>query len=299
MDGATWAMLLALSVIWGFTFICSKLAVTGFPTATLVVLRTGLGALTLLVILRARGVALPRGWPLWRAFAGMGVLNNLIPFTLLFWSLKHIPAGLSAILNAATPLFSVFLAHWLTREERLSGARLAGAVTGIAGVALLVGPQPGDMPMDLLTTLAELAGLGAALSYAFSGIYGRRFAAMAVTPVQTAFGQLAASFVVAAPAALLIDQPWTLPQPSTSAILGVLALAIIGTGFAYILFFRILAAAGATNVMLVTLLVPVTTLTTGIIVLGEPVSLRALAGFAIIACGLALIDGRALRLLRR
>ena len=292
-------MLMALSIIWGFTFICSKLAVAGFPTATLVVLRTGLGALTLLVILRASGSALPRGWALWRAFAGMGALNNLIPFTLLFWSLKHIPAGLSSILNAATPLFSVFLAHWLTREEHLTGARLAGAIMGIAGVALLVGPQPGDAPVNLLTSLAELAGLGAALSYALSGIYGRRFAAMTVTPVQTAFGQLAASSVIAAPAALFIDQPWNLPMPGAPALFGVLALAIVGTGFAYILFFRILAAAGATNVMLVTLLVPVTTITTGIILLGEPVSLRALAGFAIIACGLALIDGRALQLLRR
>ena len=220
----------------------------------------------------------------------LGFGNNALPFALIAWGQTHLPSGLASILNAATPLFSVLAAHVLTAEEKLSRSKLFGSIAGLAGVAWLIGP-------DLLTGAgadlwAELAVLAAALSYALSAIFARRVRSLGLMPIDVAAGQATAATLFLAPLSLLIDRPWTLPIPSEAAVASVLAIAAFSTALAYIIYFRILAGAGATNVLLVTLLVPATSVILGALFLHERLAARQFAGFALIALGLAFIDGR-------
>ena len=192
----------------------------------------------------------------------MGALNNVVPFALIFWGQTHIASGLASILNATTPLFTVVVAHVLTDDEKMTGAKVAALLAGLAGVAVLIGPAAFAQPTGSLW--GQLACLGAALSYAFAGIYGRRFRAMGVAPLDAAAGQVTASSVLILPIMLIVEQPWTLaalPPPATWAALA--GLALLSTALAYVLYFRILAAAGATNLLLVTFLIPVTSILLG------------------------------------
>lgn len=295
MGAVEWAQLLTLSVLWGGSFFFATVAVAEITPLTLVFGRVAIAALALLLLLRLRGLALPSSRAAWRAFVVMGTLNNAIPFTLLFWAQTQIPSGLASILNATTPLWTVLLAHWLTRDERLTTARLAGVLAGLAGVAAMVaGPRIGAPDHALL---AELAALAATVSYALAGIWGRRFAALAVTPLATATGQLLASTLLLAPLALAVERPWNLPTPSPEALAALLALALVSTALAYVLYFRILATAGATNLLLVTLLIPPTAILLGALFLNERLAAQHALGLAAIGIGLALIDGRPVTLL--
>ena len=297
-----WGLLLILSVLWGGTFFFAKIALVAFPPLTLVLGRVALGALALLAWLRLTGVKVPRSVPVWRAFFGMGLLNNVLPFTLIFWGQAALPheiaASLASILNATTPVFAVVTAHFLTRDEKLTPPKLTGVMLGFAGVAVMIGPrllasdQGGATAHAITGMLACLAG---ALVYGFAGLYGRRFKAMGVAPVQTAFGQLAASSVMMAPLALVVDQPWTLPTPDAGAWAALVALAFVSTALAYVLYFRILAHAGATNLMLVTFLIPVSAILLGWLFLGEHLQAVHVAGMLLIGAGLAAIDGRLAR----
>ena len=293
MTAAEWAMLLALSVLWGGSFFFTSIAVKELPLLTIVALRVGLAALMLHVTLRLLGVAMPRDGRVWAAFFGMGLLNNAIPFCLIVWGQTHIASGLAAILNATTPLFTVVVAHGLTDDERMTGNRLAGVLIGLAGVAVMIGPDAlKGLGADVL---AQLAVLAAALSYAFAGIFGRRFSRMGVAPMATAAGQVTASTAMLLPLALLVDRPWTLAVPSAAAIAAILGIAALSTALGYVLYFRILATAGATNLLLVTFLIPVSAIVLGALVLGERLSVRHGFGMALIGAGLAAIDGRLLR----
>jgi drug/metabolite transporter (DMT)-like permease len=236
---------------------------------------------------------MPADRGLWGAFFVMGLLNNVIPFSLIFWGQTLIASGLAAILNATTPLFTVLVAHVATTDEKLSASRLLGVFAGVVGVAVMIGP--GTFAGG--STLAKIAVLGAALSYAFAAIWGRRFRGL--PPVLTATGQLSASAIVTAPIALLLDRPWSLVFPSLRVVAALVALALLSTAAGYIVYFALLARAGATNVLLVTLLIPPSALLLGALFLAESVEPRDLAGLAFIACGLAAIDGRPLRRLRR
>ncbi len=293
MSAPEWAMLICLSVLWGGSFFFTGLALSGLPPLTLVVLRVGLAALILQLVLPLAGLRLPRDHRVWGAFFGMGVLNNAVPFCLIVWGQTHIASGLASILNATTPLFTVLLAHLLTADERMTGNRLVGVLVGFLGVAVMVGPAAlvgaGD---DLL---AQFAVLGAALSYACAGLFGRRFRRMNVAPLATAAGQLTASALLLLPLAILVDRPWTLPMPSASVGSAVLGLAMLSTALAYVLYFRILARAGATNLALVTFLIPFSAILLGVLVLGERLAPRHVPGMILIGCGLASIDGRLLR----
>jgi len=220
----------------------------------------------------------------------MGLLNNAIPFTLFVVAQSTIGSGLAAILNATTPIFGVVVAHLVTRDERLTPSRMAGVLLGVAGVAVMVGPSAlGGLGRDLG---AQLACLGAAVSYACAGVYGRRFPRLGLAPAATAAGQLSASTLLILPLALLIDRPWMLPVPGPTVFAAVLGLALASTAFAYVLYFRILALAGATNLLLVTFLIPVSAILLGVVGLGEVLLPRQVAGMALIGCGLAAIDGR-------
>ena len=295
MGATEWLLLIALSLLWGGSFVFVKVAVAELPPLTVVLIRVGLAALALLAVVRALGLRMPTSASAWGALAVMGALNNVVPFSLICWGQTQITSGLAAILNATTPLFSVVLAHLLTRDERMTPGRLAGVALGIGGVAVMVGPAVlGGLE---IAVLAQVAILGAALSYACAGIHGRRFKGQ--PPLVTAAGQVTASALMMLPLALIVDRPWlgALPGPAVWGALA--ALALLGTAAAYVLYFRILATAGATNVMLVTLLVPVSALLLGFLLLGEAVEARQLAGMALIGLGLAVIDGRPLGWLRR
>lgn len=290
MSASEWTMLLGLSLLWGGSFFFTGVALTALPPFTLVALRVGIAALVLALVLPLVGLWLPRSRRVWAAFFGMGVLNNVLPFCLIVWGQTHIASGLAAILNATTPLFTVVATHVLTSDERMTGNRLAGVLIGLAGVIVMVGASAFAGPsVDLL---AQLAILGAALSYAFAAIFGRRFRRMGIPPLTTATGQVTASAFLLLPVALWADRPWTLAMPAASVWGAVLGIAVLSTAFAYVLYFRILTTAGATNLMLVTLLIPVSAVLLGAVVLGERLEPRHGLGMALIACGLAAIDDR-------
>jgi len=288
MSATDWLLLVTLSVLWGGSFFFAKLAVLELPPLTVALGRVAIAAAILVTLARMTGVALPDRLAAWRPCVVMGLLNNAIPFGLIFWGQTHIPSGLAAILNATTPLFTVLVAHAATADEKLTPARLAGVAAGLAGVIVMIGP---DMLRELgADVLGQLACLLAAVSYAFAGVYARRF--RTEPALRVAAGQLVASSVLLAPVVILLDRPWTLPSPSATAIAALLALAALSTAIAYLIYFRILARAGATNVLLVTFLIPVSAILLGTLVLGEQLAPRHLVGMIAIALGLAAIDGR-------
>jgi drug/metabolite transporter (DMT)-like permease len=294
MTGPEWAMLLALSVLWGGSFFFTGVALRALPPLTLVVLRVGLAALILAVVLRAIRLPMPRGSRVWAAFFGMGLLNNVVLFSLIVWGQTQIASGLAAILNATTPLATVLVAHFLITDEKMTRNRVAGVLIGLLGVALMIGP---DTLRGLGTeVLAQLAVLGASVSYAFAGVFGRRFGRMGIDPMATATGQVTASTLLRLPVALLVERPWTLPMPSLTVCGAVLGIAALSTALAYVLYFRILSTAGATNLLLVTFLIPVSAILLGSLVLGERLDAAHFVGMALIGAGLAAIDGRLLRL---
>lgn len=297
MTSGEWAMLLALSVLWGGGFFFTGIAVHDLPPFTIVLLRVGLAALALAVVVRATGRRLPCGRAAWTAFATMGLLSNVVPFCLIVWGQTRIPSALASILNATTPLSTVIVAHFLTSDEKMTGNRLAGVIVGFAGVVLMIGPNAlagidGDV-------LGQLAVLAATLSYAFAGVFGRRFRRMGIGPIETSTGQLIAATVLLLPLASMIDRPWSLPVPGAATWAAVLGISLLSTALAFVLYFRILATAGATNAVLVTFLIPVSAILLGTLVLGERLEPAHFLGMGCIAAGLALIDGRLPRLVWR
>ncbi len=294
MGPVEWGLLLVLALLWGGSFFFSKIAVGELPPLTIVLCRVALAALALNSMAVLGGQRMPADRRLCGAFLVMGLLNNVIPFSLIFWGQTQIASGLAAILNATTPLFTVLVAHVATNDEKLSAARLLGVFAGIVGVAVMIGPGADAGGGG---TLAKIAVLGAALSYAFAAIWGRRFRGL--PPVLIATGQLSASALVMTPIALVIDRPWSLAFPSPRAVAALVALALVSTAAGYIVYFALLARAGATNVLLVTLLIPPSALLLGARFLTEAVEPRDLGGLAFIAGGLAAIDGRHFRRLQR
>jgi drug/metabolite transporter (DMT)-like permease len=246
----------------------------------------------LLPFVRLLGGALPRRAIDWLPFAGMGLLNNVIPFSLFATAMTYIPSGMASVLNAMTPLFTVLVLAGFG-EERLIARRVVGVVIGLVGVIIL--REPGAASSG--QTIGILLCLGAALSYGFSGLWGRRML-KGVPPITAAAGQLISSSVMMAVIAGAVERPWTLPMPSPVTWLSLIGLAALSTALAYIVFFRILDRSGATNVMLVTLLIPVTAILLGWAVLGEPLTLREILGALVIASALVAIDGRVFGWLR-
>ena len=294
MSGSDWLLLILLSIVWGGSFFFAKVAVAELPPLTIVLARVVSAAAALQLLVIATGQRMPGDLSLWRDFLVMGLLNNAIPFSLIFWGQKEIASGLASILNATTPLFTVLVAHMLTAEEKATPAKLCGVALGILGVALMIGLDLAGGLGDHLWS--ELAILAAALTYAFAGVFGRRFRDR--PPLVVAAGQLTGSSLLILPLSLLVDRPWALPMPSGGTWAALVGLALLSTALAYVIFFRILARAGATNLLLVTFLIPVSALMLGIAFLGESLSPHHLAGMALIGCGLAAIDGRPLRMLR-
>ncbi|MBS7813248.1 DMT family transporter [Roseococcus pinisoli] len=296
MTSHEWGMLIALSALWGGSFFFTDIALQALPPFTLVLLRVAGAALILNATIPLMGLRLPTDARSWVAFFGMGFLNNAVPFCLIVWGQTQIDSGLAAILNATTPLWTVIVVHFLTAEEKMTGNRLAGVVIGLIGVTVMIGPQVFDGLGA--TILAQLAVLGAAISYAFAALFGRRFRRLGVAPMITATGQVTASTLMLMPIALFVDHPWTLAMPGLSVWAAVLGIAALSTALAYVLYFRILATAGTTNLMLVTFLIPVSAILLGALVLGERLDTKQVIGMMLIGMALAAIDGRVMRKFR-
>jgi drug/metabolite transporter (DMT)-like permease len=288
MTPRQWGLLSVLAVLWGGAFFFGKVALGELRPFTVVLVRFGVAAIAMQLVVRVSGHRMPRSGRTWVGFLVLGALNNFVPFSLIAWGQVQITSGLASILNATTPLFTAVVAHaW--GQERLAAHRVGGVLLGLGGVAVLIGP--GALRHLGASTLGELAIVGAAISYAFAGAYGRRFRAMpAVVPVA---GMLTTSALLALPPALALDHPWA-ARPGVATAGALLGLALLSTALGFLIYFRLLSSVGATNVMLVTLLIPVTALLLGSLLLHEPVAGTALAGMALIFSGLLAIDGRLL-----
>jgi drug/metabolite transporter (DMT)-like permease len=296
MSSGSWALLLLLSVLWGGSFFFNDVALSALPPFTLVFLRVAGAAVVLHLVILAQGKRMPSEAKIWMNFIGMGILNNAVPFSLIVWGQTHIASGLAAIFNAATPMMTVLVAHFLTDNEKITQNKIAGVAIGFVGVAVMIGPEL----FGGLTASAsgEIAVVMATVSYAFAAVFGRRFKKMGIAPLQTATGQVTTSAIIMLPLALAVDHPWQLPLPGAHVWLAVAGFVVLSTALAYIVYFKLLESAGATNLALVTFLIPVSAILLGVLFLGETLLLRQVAGMGLIGLGLAAIDGRLLRRLR-
>ena len=281
-------MLLILAGLWGGSFFFAEIVLREVPPLTITLHRVIWAVPVLAAIVWLKGIAVPRSARVWGAYLVMGALNNAIPFSLIFWGQTQITSGLAAILNATSAMFAAVVAGLLIADEPLTGRKIAGAALGLGGVAVIIGP--GALTAFDPASLAQLAILGAALSYAFAGVWAK--AALAgQPPLMNGLGMLSGSTLLMVPVVLAIDGP---PNLALSAGVwgAVLGLASLSTALAYILYFAILVRAGAANLLLVTLLIPPIAVGLGVLFLGERMEPQAWAGFAIIALGFAVTDGR-------
>ncbi len=290
-----WVMLIVLGTIWGGSFLFAKVAVAEIPPFVLVFFRVSSACAVLLLVLWYQKLLRKLSFELAIPFLIMGILNNAIPFSLLFLGQTEIGAGLASILNATTPIFTVVVAGVLVKQETLSANKIGGVLLGVIGVAVMLSSSLSGVAND--PVWAQLSCLGAAVSYACAATYARRF--KTVQPQAAATGQLLGSSLIMLPIALYFGTGWTISGTSVTAWANVLALGVFATALAYLIFFQWLSDAGATNASLVTLIVPASALFFGWLILGENLSALQLGGFAILLVGLIVLDGRILRRISR
>jgi drug/metabolite transporter (DMT)-like permease len=285
-----WSMLVLLSMLWGGSYFFVEIALEEWSPLLIVAVRIVVASIVIWGIVLAAGLPVPRFRAAWMAFFFMGLLNNVFPFLLIVWGQKEIESGLAAILTAAAPIFSVIVAGVWLKDEPVTRPKLLGAVLGLIGVAVLIGPSAlAGLDANLL---AQLAVLGGALSYAFAGVYARRFTRMNIDPIVAAAGQLLMSSLIMILLASMFDAPSQLIESSARVWIAVGLMAVFSTALAYILYFRLLASAGATNAILVTLLIPVTAILLGALILDERLLWLHFLGMGVIGLGLSVIDGR-------
>jgi len=290
MNRSDWGILLFLALIWGGAFFLIGVAVRHVDPLTYVWLRLTIAAAAMWLFLRFKGQSLGLPRSAWGSILLLALLNNALPFTLFGWGQTHIASGLASILNATTPIWGVVVAHLLTRDERMTPHKVAGVLLGFAGVATMIGPTLlSNLGND---ALAQLACVAASLSYALAAVWARRFRRQGLSPMSVTTGQLSAGALMMLPFAVVVDQPWTQPFPPLSAVAAIVALALLCTALGYVLYFRLIDSAGATNALLVTLLVPPTAILLGGLFLGESLAPQDFLGLGLIAIGLAAIDGR-------
>ena len=288
LDLPSTTMLLLLAAVWGGSFFFGEIALREVHPLTITLHRViwALPLLALVVIFK--GIAVPRSFRVWGAYLVMGALNNAIPFSLIFWGQTQIESGLASILNGTTAMFAAVVAGILLPDEPLTAKKIIGAALGIAGVAFIMGPSA--LTEFNPSNLAQLAIIGATLSYAFAGVWGKT-ALAGQPPLMNALGMLIGSTVLMIPIVFVFDGPPTL-YLSADVWGALISMAVLSTALAYFLYFAILARAGAGNLLLVTLLIPPFAIGLGVMFLGEKMGLEGWIGFAIIALGFAVTDGR-------
>jgi drug/metabolite transporter (DMT)-like permease len=291
MSAFDWGRILLLGAIWGGSFFFARIAVSEMHPLTLVLFRVAIAAAALHIYLLARGPSFRLALPIAGSLLVLALVNNVIPFSLIFAGQTEMGAGLASVLNATTPFWTILIANAVTSDEKLSLNKVAGVLLGIAGVAVMVGP--GIVASLGGPVWAKFAMVAASISYAVALIFARRF--KGVPPAIVATGQLTASTIVMIPVVLFWNGPADLFAASPPVWAAVFALAMVSTAFAYILYFGIIGSAGATNASLVTLIVPVSAILLGFVFLGERLELFEVAGMVLIAMGLVTIDGRIFR----
>ena len=288
LDIKSATMLGILAAVWGGSFFFAEIALREVPPMTIALHRVfwALPVLALIVIIKR--YTIPSSPKILGAYLVMGALNNAIPFSLIFWGQTQIDSGLASILNATTAMFAAVIAGLLLKDEPLTRNKIVGAALGLAGVAFIMGPTA--LRSLNPSNLAQLAILGATLSYAFAGVWGKTTLS-GQPPLMNALGMVAGSSLLMIPIVLLTDgvPSFDLSKTVWSALLG---LSILSTVLAYILYFAILRRAGAANLLLVTLLIPPFAVSLGVVFLGERMGVEAWIGFIVIAVGFAVTDGR-------
>lgn len=290
MSLGDWTQLIILSILWGGSFFFIEVALKELLILTIVFLRVFLGGLFLFIISLILRVKLPKDKIIWRDIFIMSILNNVIPMCLIVGGQSLISGGMASILNATTPLFAALIAHKFTIDEKISIGKIAGVIIGFVGVAVLLGyKNTGN------TLIGQIMILLAAVSYAIAGVWGRRFKSYGLGPIEVATGQLICSSSILLIAVLLLNKPWTLTLPGLETWGAIAGLAILSTTIGYLIYFNVLGRAGATNVLLVTLLIPISAIFLGVTILKEVLEIRQLLGMCIITLGLLLIDGRLIK----
>ncbi len=288
-----WALLLALVAMWGSSFMFNKLGVASVPPLTLVAGRLSIGALTLLVILYAKGMKLPPFGAIWAAYAVLGIVGNALPFFLITWGQQAIASALAGILMAAMPLATLVLAHFFVRGERMSAGRAAGFVLGFLGIIVLMGPAAiRSMGGSAVQVISQLSILCGALCYSANSVMARLLVRSDFLVASA--GTLLISAVIVIPLALALDRPWNL-QPTSSSVTAILWLGLGPTALATILYFRLISSAGPTFMSLVNYLSPAVAVFLGVTLLGEQPGVNAYAGLALILGGIAVsqvVSGR-------
>jgi drug/metabolite transporter (DMT)-like permease len=290
LDATGWGLIAILSVLWGGAFFLIEIGLRSFPPTTLVFIRIGFAVPPLLLALKLMGERLPTDLASWKMLTAVGLLNCTLPFMLFFWGQQYLDSGYASILNATTPLWSVPIAHFMTSDERATQARIIGVLFGMAGIIVMVGPDASKGLSQNL--LAQIACLVSTVFYCIAAIYGRRLSQANMTPMVIATGQTLMGALFLIPAMLIIDQPWTLPIPRLDASLAGLTLALLSTALAYGLYFKLIDRAGASNATLVAFIMPILAVILGFAFLNEQLNGGQIAGAALIALGLAIIDGR-------
>lgn len=289
-----WLLIALLAFIWGGSFLFGRILMIEWPPFTVVFLRVFIAALTLWVFVLLTARKFPMERSILAAVLIMGILNNAIPFSLILIGQQEIGSGLAAVVNAMTPIWTLIIANQFTSDEKFSTNKVLGICFGFMGVATLIGA---DFIQGLTASAwAQGAVLGATISYGFAGVWGKRFKGQ--DPIIISTGQLTASSLVMLPLIFLVEDPFAISAPNLEMIIALLGLAIVCTAFAYVLYFKILSNVGATNVSLVTFLVPVSAILLGIFWLGETLTMSNVIGMVLIITGLSLVDGRILKLTR-
>lgn len=282
MGAREWLLLAALSALWGCAFLFVELALRDLPVFTVALGRTGIAAAFLLLLLAATRTPLLPFVRRWKEFLLLGALRAAIPMSLIVWAQTRIDSGVAGILNSTSPLFTMVIAHLLTVDDRLNPRKLIGCLIGILGVVVMIGMVFLDQLGDGVA--GQLAMLGATCSYGFAAVYGRRFDTG--SNMASAAGMLSGATLLILPVSLVIDRPWTL-SPGPLSIGALLALALLSTAVAFVVWFRLITTAGPSNTSLVTFLIPITALGLGVLLLGEKPTLGSVLGLLIILTGLA------------
>ncbi len=290
LDGTGWLLIGILSILWGGAFFLIEVGLRSYPPITLVFMRLVLAVPPMWIAMRLMGQRLPSQARVWGLLAVVGALNCALPFILFFWGQQYLDSGYASILNATTPLWGVITAHFLTSDEKATPARILGVLIGMAGIVVMVGPEAMKGLSNNL--LAQIACIISTIFYSFAAIYGRRLSQTELTPMAVATGQTMMAALMMVPVVVLVDQPWTMATPRLDSTLAGLTLALFSTALAYTLYFRLIDRSGASNAQLVAFLMPILAVILGIAFLGESLSGGQIVGAALIAIGLAILDGR-------
>jgi drug/metabolite transporter (DMT)-like permease len=289
-SGHDWALLSALVVMWGSSFMFNKLGVATVPPLTLVAGRLTLGALTLLLLLYGRGLRLPPLGSIWIAYGVLGIVGNALPFFLITWGQQVVDSALAGILMAGMPLATLVLAHFLVQGERMTGMRVFGFALGFLGIVFLMEPAAvagiGGAARQVISQLSILCG---ALCYSANSVMARLLVRSDFLVAATATLLVSALFVI--PLALVVDEPWNL-RPSFSSTAAIVWLGVGPTAIATILYFRLISSAGPTFMSLVNYLSPAIAVFLGVVLLGEEPGVNAYAGLVLILTGIAISQWR-------